>query len=80
MAHIILPGEEWDLILEQLKSLDLEDIYYLVSDAGIDTKIALRESIDWLKDGAPDGFALRHFPEWWGRGQQHISFVRSSLS
>jgi 2-polyprenyl-3-methyl-5-hydroxy-6-metoxy-1,4-benzoquinol methylase len=56
----------------------LEEIAYLIPSSYGKTKIALREAIDWIKDGAPLGVTLRHFPGWWGRGQQHMSFVKQT--
>ena len=54
----------------------LNQISELVRKPAPETFVAIKEAVSWLQDGAP-ATGLKHFPFWWGRGQQYISFVRT---
>lgn len=55
----------------------LNQISELVRKPAPETFVAIEEAVSWLQDGAP-ATGLKHFPYWWGRGQQYISFVRTN--
>ena len=56
----------WDL---------MQEIHAMIAEKAPDTAEALREAIEWLQNGAKQT-TLKHFPNWWGRGSQYVSFVR----
>jgi SAM-dependent methyltransferase len=56
----------------------LIDISSLVGEKSPKTSQAIVEASHWLQDGAPLKQNLKHFPEWWGRGQQYVSFIKKA--
>lgn len=65
---------------EQSKVDHLLQQIYLVSDLlevkAPKTVSAIREALDWISRGAPASPGLKHFPAWWGRGQQYVSLSK----
>ena len=53
----------------------MQEIHAMIAEKAPDTAEALREAIEWLQNGAKQT-TLKHFPNWWGRGSQYVSFVR----
>ena len=56
----------------------LIDISSLVGEKSPKTSQAIVEASHWLQDGAPLKQNLKYFPEWWGRGQQYVSFIKKT--
>jgi|SaaInlStandDraft_4_1057021.scaffolds.fasta_scaffold12531_2 SAM-dependent methyltransferase len=64
-------SEQWGVFTNLLN-----DISNLVEIKSPVTAKAISEASSWLQDGAPINQELKYFPEWWGRGQQYVSFIR----
>ena len=71
MKKIQTTGQGWDAMWEALEAIAL-----LVEVQAPQTAVAMREASQWIQGGANADETLQHFPFWWGRGQQHTSFVR----
>ena len=54
----------------------LDNISNLIKKLAPETAVAIEEANQWLQDGAPVKKKLSYFPQWWGRGQQYLSFIR----
>jgi 2-polyprenyl-3-methyl-5-hydroxy-6-metoxy-1,4-benzoquinol methylase len=54
----------------------LDEVSELIKDVAPETAMAIIESSQWLQDGAPINSDMKHFQEWWGRGQQYVSLIR----
>ena len=54
----------------------LYEISEVVNNLSPETSKSIIESLNWLQDGAPIDRSLKHFQEWWGRGQQYVSLSR----
>jgi len=71
MKKIQKTGQGWGAMWEALEAVAL-----LIEAQAPQTAVAVREASQWIQGGAKAGETLQHFPLWWGRGQQYISFVR----
>lgn len=56
----------------------MDEISSVVMTFAPDTAKAIVEASQWLQDGVPLDRELSHFPQWWGRGQQYLSFVHKA--
>ena len=63
----------WSSVLGRLQ--ELERVLLEIKSPTVD---ALKEVVDFLKSDSKDSTRMRHFPHWWGVGQQHIAFYRNS--
>ena len=79
-----LSGKIWDDIREletgnatakEAVYVGLTEISMMIRGLSPDTTAALTEATSWIRGGLKDA-SLVHFPNWWGRGQQHISISR----
>ena len=62
----------WSVVLNNLS--ELKKILEKVSPV---TAKAIQEAHKWIEHGSVAS-PLNYFPSWWGRGQQHVSIVRTS--
>ena len=53
----------------------LDELIEHVESIAPDTVLAINEAKDFLMGENPE-WNLEYFPQWWGRGQQYISFLR----
>jgi len=81
----IICGQCWDIMCliqngdaSQWQTFinSLGEIARLISKKSPETSKAIIEGSEWLQDGAPIDRELKYFPEWWGRGQQYVSFIK----
>jgi len=56
----------------------LDEICALINQIAPETVASIEEASLCLKGNTPDLY-MRHFPKWWGRGQQYISFIRKDF-
>jgi SAM-dependent methyltransferase len=70
------------LRLESTKQFDLDwffrsanELTELLNEVSPLTSKSLAEAVRWIENGCPDE-ELKYFPDWWGRGQQHLSISR----
>ncbi|RTY35183.1 SAM-dependent methyltransferase [Chlorobium phaeovibrioides] len=54
----------------------LGEIAELITPLAPETAMAITEANAMLQYGAPD-MKLHHFPQWWGRGQQYLSLIKT---
>ncbi|WP_078124249.1 class I SAM-dependent methyltransferase [Leptospira alexanderi] len=64
-------NEGWNRLFENLSS-----IHDLILQLAPETAKALKEITIWLKDGDLNN-SLPNFSNWWGRGQQYLSFINN---
>lgn len=74
----------WDLMMraERQGEFQVDEFYQtsikmekLIQDYSPLTANAIREAAEWINDGAPQR-QHKHFSQWWGRGQQFVSFMK----
>lgn len=58
---------------------NLHEIASLVSTVAPATSDSIEEAIKWFQTGLHED-ELFHFPDWWGRGQQHVGLVKPFAS
>jgi len=81
-----LGSQSWDMMckIEQGDESAWKDILEVFNQISThiekqapETSTAILEAITLLKSGHID-MELKHFPQWWGRGQQYISLIRKN--
>jgi len=83
----LLCSKSWELMceIENGNENKWEDLYKLldeiaccVKSSSPETVKALTEANYWLQGKESFAVDMLHFPMWWGRGQQYLSFIRKA--
>ena len=53
----------------------MKELISLLNKKAPATCTAIKEAVELLQFGKPEN-ELHHFPKWWGRGQQYLSFIK----